>query len=184
MLVSRDAAPSAASRVHRPSKERIMSTVAHQPEQITRAGYERLQTELEHLVTIKRPQIAEELREARDDGTEPGETRPVAEALDDQATLERRIDELEAALAAARIADPPADGVAGIGQRVSIRLAAGRSPIDYDLVGAIEADPPAGRISVSSPIGAALVGRVAGDRVTVVTPGGVRTIEIVAVGRP
>jgi transcription elongation factor GreA len=158
-----------------------MSTVAHRPEPITRAGYERLQAELEQLVTTRRRQIVEELREAREDGTEPGETRPVAEVLDDRAALERRIDELTRALAIATIADPPADGVAGIGKRVSIRLGAGRAPIDYDLVGAIEADPGERRISVASPIGEALVGRRAGERVEVETPGGLREVEIVAV---
>jgi transcription elongation factor GreA len=159
-----------------------MSTAAHQPEQITREGYERLRAELEQLVTIKRRQLADDLREARDDGTEPGENRPVAEALDDHAALERRIDELEAALAFARIAEPPEEGVAGIGQRVSIRLAQGRAPIDYHLVGAIEADPAARRISVESPIGRALVGRRTGESVEVETPGGMRVVEIVAVG--
>ena len=159
-----------------------MSTVVHQSEQITREGYDRLRVELEQLVTIKRRQIAEDLREARDDGTEPGENRPVAEALDDHAALERRIDELQAALAFARIAEPPEHGVAGIGQRVSIRLAPGKAPTDYDLVGAIEADPGARRISVESPIGQALVGRRTGESVEVATPGGTRVIEIVAVG--
>lgn len=158
-----------------------MSTVAHQPEEITREGYERLRAELDQLVTIKRRQIADDLREARDDGTEPGENRPVAEALDDHAALERRIDELEAALAFARIADPPEDGVAGIGQLVSIRLAQGKPPTTYHLVGAVEADPAARRISVASPIGQALLARRAGESVEVETPGGTRVVEIVAV---
>jgi transcription elongation factor GreA len=159
-----------------------MSTVARQPEPITREGYERLRTELEHLVTIKRRQVADDLREARDDGTEPGENRPVAEALDDHAALERRIAELEAALAFARIVEPSPAGVAGIGQRVSIRLAPGAAPLDYHLVGPIEADPAERRISVETPMGQALVGGRAGDAVQVETPGGVRVVEIVAVG--
>lgn len=159
-----------------------MSTAAHQAEPITREGYERLRAELEELVTIKRRQLADDLREARQDGTEPGENRPVAEALDDHAALERRIDELESALAFARIVDPPADGVAGLGQRLSIRLAPGAAPLRYHLVGPIEADPAARRISIESPIGRALVGHRAGDTVEVETPGGVRAVEIVTVG--
>lgn len=133
-----------------------MSTVAHQSEQITREGYERLREELEQLGTIK------------------------PDVLDDPEALERRIEELETALAFARIAEPPQDGAAGIGLRVSIRLAPGTTPIDYHLVGAIEADPAARRISVASPIGQALVGRRPGESVEVETPGGMRRIEIVA----
>ena len=159
-----------------------MSTVAHQPVPITREGFDRLQAELEHLVTAKRREVAEWLRVAKEDGGEPGENLDVAAALDEQAALERRIDELEATLALARIADPPVDGVAGIGQRVQIRLRPGAAPIEYHLVGAAEADPAAGRISVDSPVGQALVGHRAGDTVTVETPGGARVVEIVAVG--
>jgi transcription elongation factor GreA len=159
-----------------------MSTVARQPEPITRAGYERLRAELETLMTIKRREVAEDLREAREDGGGPGENLAVVVALDDQAAVERRIDELSSALASARIADPPADGVAGIGRRVRIRVGGSATPIDYDLVGAIEADAARGRLSVESPIGEALVGRRAGDTVEVETPGGLRAVEIVAVG--
>jgi transcription elongation factor GreA len=159
-----------------------MSTVAHQPLPITREGFDRLQAELEHLVTAKRRELAEWLRVAREDGGEPGENLDVAAALDEQATLERRIDELEATLALARIADPPPDGVAGIGQRVQIRLRPGSAPVEYELVGAAEADPAAGRISVDSPVGQALAGHRAGDTITVDAPNGPRVMEIVAVG--
>jgi transcription elongation factor GreA len=159
-----------------------MSTVARQPEPITREGYDRLRAELEQLVTIRRREVADHLRTAREDGAEPGENVGVAAALDDHAALERRIDELEAALSYTRIAEPPVDGVAGIGQRVTVRLAAGARPVEFDLVGPIEADPDTRRISVESPIGQALVGRRAGDVVEAETPGGRRLVEIVAVG--
>jgi transcription elongation factor GreA len=159
-----------------------LATVARQPEPITREGYERLRAELDHLVTIRRRQLADDLREAREDGAEPGENAGVAAVLDDQATLERRIDELEAALAVVQVVDPPADGVAGIGQRVRLRLAAGADPIEYELVGPLEADPGARRISIDSPVGEALVGRQAGDVVRVDTPRGSRTVEILVVG--
>jgi transcription elongation factor GreA len=120
---------------------------------------------------------------AKEDGGEPGENLAVAVALDEQASLERRIDELEATLALARIADQPVDGVAGIGQRVHIRILPDATPIEYHLVGAAEADPASGRISIDSPVGQALVGHRAGDTVSVETPGGARTVEIIAVGR-
>lgn len=158
-----------------------MSTVVRQPEPITRDGYERLRAELEHLVTVRRREIAEDLREARGDATD-AESIGVSAVLDDQAALERRIDELEAALASVRVVEPAADGVAGLGQRVHVRLAPGAPPVAYELVGPLEADTTSRRISVASPVGEALVGRRAGDVVDVATPLGTKTIEIVSVG--
>ena len=159
-----------------------MPTVVHQPVPITREGLDRLQAELEHLVTVKRREVAAWLRGAREDGGEPGENLDVAAALDEQAALERRIDELEATLALARVAEPPPTGVAGIGRRVEICLEPGGTVIGYHLVGAVEADPAAGRISIDSPVGRAVAGHRPGDVVQVQTPGGARSIEIVAVG--
>jgi transcription elongation factor GreA len=159
-----------------------MSTVEHRPTPITREGHDRLRAELEHLVSVKRRDVAEWLREARDDGTEPGENPDVGLALDEQAGVERRIDELEAILADVSIAEPPDDGVVGLGQRVVIRMAGGRTPIECRIVGAVESDPAAGRISIESPVARALLGRRAGDEVEVETPGGRRLAEVVAVG--
>lgn len=158
-----------------------MSTVARQPEPITREGFERLRAELEHLTTVRRRATAEDLREAREDATDT-ESVGVSAVLDEQAALERRIDELECALASVRVIEPPADGVAGLGQRVEVRLAPGAPPVAYELVGPLEADTTRRRISIASPVGEALVGRRAGDAVDVVTPLGTKTIEIVAVG--
>ena len=159
-----------------------MATVAHQPEPITREGYERLRAELEQLTTVKRREIADWLREAREDGAEPGENPDVGAALEEQVTLERRIDELEAMLAFARIAEPPEPGVAGIGRHVRLRVDDGPESIEYELVGAMEADPATRRISIDSPVGRAVVGGRAGDVVVVETPGGLRSVEILAVG--
>ena len=159
-----------------------MSTDARQAEPITREGFEQLRAELDHLVTIRRRQLADDLREARDDGAEPGENAGVAAALDDQAALERRIDELEAALAISRIVEPPTDGVVGFGQRVRIRLSAGAEPVEYELVGPLECDPERRRISIDSPDCSALIWHRAGDVVEVKTPRGARTVEIVSVG--
>jgi transcription elongation factor GreA len=158
-----------------------MSTVVRRPCLITREGHLRLQDELNRLVSTERRALAEALREAREDGAEP-ENSSVAVALDQLGALECRIGELEAMLSVARIADPPPDGVAGIGRRVQIRMAGGAEPRDYHLVGALECDPERSRISVESPVGEALVGRRAGEVVEVDTPGGLRTVEIVAVG--
>jgi transcription elongation factor GreA len=157
-----------------------MSTVVRRPCLITREGHLRLQDELNRLVSTERRALAEALREAREDGAEP-ENSSVAVALDQLGALECRIGELEAMLSVARVADPPPDGVAGIGRRVRIRVAPATRVLEYVLVGAIEADAATGRISVESPIGEALVGRRAQETVEVQTPGGLRTVEIVAV---
>ena len=159
-----------------------MSAVANQPELITREGYERLTAELEQLKTIRRQQVAGALREARADGGDPGENPAIAEALDASVALERRIEELTAVLAICQIAEPPEPGVVGVGQHVVLRFAPGATPTSYQLVGALEIDPSAGRISVESPVGLAVMGRQAGDRVEVETPRGDRTIEILDVG--
>lgn len=132
-----------------------MSTAAATPELITRKGHERLTAELERLRALRH--------------------------RDDAEAVERRIGELEVTLARTQIAPPPRLGVAGIGQQVRIRIGGG-GPRDCQLVGAAEADPAAGDISVVSPIGRALVGRRAGDLVEVLTPGGPRVVELVSVG--
>jgi transcription elongation factor GreA len=158
-----------------------MSTVASQPGLITREGWERLTAELERLTTIQRQRVADDLRDARDDGSEPGDNAGLAGLLDDQAALERRIEELRTTLSLVTVADPPALGVAGIGQRVRIRIGGG-GPRDCQLVGAVEADPATGGISIASPIGQALIGKRAGETVEVLTPGGIRVVELISVG--
>jgi transcription elongation factor GreA len=160
-----------------------MSTVVRRSAPMTRQGYERLQAELERLVTHERREMAAWLREAKNGGGEPGENPEVAAALAQQAELERRISDLQATLALASIAEP-VDGVAGVGQVVRLRVAGSAVPFEYHLVSPAESDPRHGRISVESPVGEALVGRRAGDVVEVTTPGGARTMEIVAVVSP
>jgi transcription elongation factor GreA len=158
-----------------------MSAVTNQAELITREGFERLTAALEHLKTGRRQEVADALREARADGGDLGENPAVAEALDAAATLERRIEELTAVLAACQIAEPPEPGVVGVGQHMVLRLSPDAAPTTYQLVGALETDPGAGRISTDSPVGRAVMGRQAGDRVKVEAPGGDRTIQIVDV---
>lgn len=158
-----------------------MATVANQPELITRAGYERLSAELDRLTTIHRRRVADDLRDARDDGSAPGENAGLAGLLDDQAALERRIEELRTTLSLVTVADPPPLGVAAIGQQVRIRIGGGGAR-DCQLVGPVEADPATGGISIASPIGQALLGRRAGETIEVVTPGGIRVVELISVG--
>ena len=147
---------------------------------ITPDGYERLQAELDELVSVERAELARWLRNAREDGGEPGENADVAEALEERALLERRIAEVRRRLADARIVEPTADGTVGIGAYVRLRTDDRETRL-YQLVGVAEGDPAHRRLSVDSPVGRALAGRVAGDVVEVEAPSGTRLLEIVAV---
>lgn len=157
-----------------------MSTSVAGPGSITRAGYERLQAELAELIDVERAELARWLRDAREDGGEPGENADVAGALEERALLEQRIAELRRRIAEARIVEPADDGTAGIGAYLTVRIDGGETT-PYQLVGSAEGDPAQRRLSIDSPVGRALAGRVAGDVVEVDAPGGTRRIEIVAV---
>jgi transcription elongation factor GreA len=158
-----------------------VSIAADRSDLITREGSPRLHAELERLVTTARAEIARWLRDARDDGTEPGENPDLSDALEEQALLERQIAELEHRLATARIVEPAADGTAAIGAHVHLRGPSGTTRV-YQLVGALEADPSRRRLSIESPVGQALLGRVAGDAVEVDAPRGRCRFEILAIG--
>ena len=149
---------------------------------MTQEGYERLRRELHTLITTGRSKIAERLRGARDDGGDPAENGELMDALAEQSLLERRINALESRLASARIVQASADGSAGIGSSVRLRTSTG-AIVEYELVGVGEADASAGRISVESPVGQALIGCRAGDRLEVDAPRRPRRLEVVSVGR-
>lgn len=173
-----DAAPARRGVIRTAIEEEVVSTSV--AGSMTRAGYERLQAELDELVTVERVELARRLRDAREDGGEPGENADVAEALEERVLLEQRITELRGRLAEARIVEPADDGTAGIGAYVRLRIDE-REPTLYQLVGSAEGDPAERRLSIDSPVGRALAGRVAGDVVDVDAPGGTRRIEIIRI---
>ena len=147
---------------------------------ITAEGYERRCRELDRLRTDERLRLTELVRDARSDGViddNPG----LVDLLDEQAQLERRIAMLDAQLAAAEIAPPPGEGRAEIGSLVRIRDIASGDVSEYQLVGPFEGDPTNGRVSITAPIGAALIGRQRGARVEVATPRGSVSLEVLGV---
>jgi transcription elongation factor GreA len=146
---------------------------------VTAHGYEQLCAELEALRTIDRPALSEQLREIRADGDRESPT--LFELLEEQEQLERRIGLLEAQVAAARVAVPAGDGTAAIGSCVRVRHCHSGDVADYDLVGSIEPDVGKGRVSISAPVGRALVGRRSGETVVVETPRGRQELEILTV---
>jgi transcription elongation factor GreA len=146
---------------------------------VTADGYEQLCSELEALRTVRRPELTESLREAREE-TDP-DNPALFDLLEEQAQVEARIGFLEAHVAAARIAGPAPDGFAAIGSRVRVRYGDGHELAEYTLVGPIESDVGNGRVSIAAPVGRALLGRRRGETVSVETPGGTSQLVILSV---
>ena len=88
---------------------------------------------------------------------------------------------LEGHLSGVRIAEPTVDGIAGIGSHVRLRDLETAELVEYMLVGAIEANPGEGRVSVDAPVGRALIAATPGDVVNVASPGGELRFEVLAV---
>jgi transcription elongation factor GreA len=161
----------------------VAATFAASVVPITREGHRLLRERLAALTTAGRAEASARIREARADGGNPAENPELIHALQAQEQLERRIAELESQLARAEVIEgSTANGEVAVGTRVRIRgPGAARRPLEYQIVSSIEADPGRGRLSIESPVGAALLGRRAGDTVEVEAPGGVVRFELTAV---
>ena len=155
-------------------------SAADQLSSITREGYERLQAQLEELVSVRRAEVARWVRDARDGGGAPDENVDHAEALEEHALLERQIAGLRQTLALVEVIDYNADGTAGIGAHLRLLMPHG-VVMSCQLVGTAEAEPRRCRISIQSPIGQAIAGRREGDVVEVDAPGGTHRIEILRI---
>jgi transcription elongation factor GreA len=152
---------------------------------ITPAGLERLTEELERLRTDGRREMADRIRHAISTDADASANIDYLAAREEQALLEARIVRLEQRIEKACIAEPDAaNGVLDLGERVLLRDLESGSRLEYELVGSLEADPWAGRISAASPIGRALLGRRPGEVAVVDAPKGRRRLEILAVGQP
>ena len=150
---------------------------------MTRTGYEKLKEELERLKRVERPAITKAIAEARADG-DLSENAEYHAAREQQGFIEGRIKEIEHKLASADVIDParlPNTGKVVFGASVELEDQADGAHVVYQVVGEDEADIRAGRISVTSPIARALVGKTEGEVVDVAAPGGTRSYEIVAV---
>ena len=150
---------------------------------ITRQGHRLLRERLAALTTAGRADASARVRDARADEGDPAENPELMHALQAQEQLERRIAELESQLARARVLEgASANGEVAIGTRVRLRRLEDRgAPLEFRVVSSIEADPGRGRLSIESPVGAALLGRRAGDTVEVMAPRGTLRFEVMAV---
>jgi len=153
---------------------------------MTREGLVKLEEELDNLKVVARKEIAEKIKEAREQG-DLSENAEYDAAKEEQRQIESRIEELEAILRNAEVADEaPADGSGriGIGCRVVVYSFDLDKELDYKIVGSSEASILAGKISNESPIGKQLVGKKAGETVVVELPnGGTTKYEIRLVER-
>jgi transcription elongation factor GreA len=152
---------------------------------VTREGLARLRKELQRLTTVERRAVADRLRHAAASEANRDENGDFRDAKDEQALLERRIALLDERLRAARIVEPrPGNGRVDVGERVRVRDLVSGDRLELELVGALEADPDAGRISVVSPLGKAIVGLRRGQLVDVDTPVGRRRFQVLEVEPP
>ena len=150
---------------------------------LTTRGAELLRQELHRLKTVERHAVISAIAEARAQG-DLSENAEYEAAKDKQGFIEGRIAELESKLAAAQVIDPSkldAGGRVVFGSTVDLEDEASSAEVTYQIVGDDEADLKQGRISISSPIARALIGKEIGDVAEVQAPGGVRHYEIVAV---
>jgi transcription elongation factor GreA len=150
---------------------------------MTIEGAERLRTELHRLKTIERPSVIQAIAEARSHG-DLSENADYDAAKERQGFIEGRIAELESKLANAQVIDPAsidAEGRVVFGATVDLEDGESGDTVTYKIVGDDEADIKHGKISVSSPIARALIGKSEGDTADVQAPGGVRSYDILAV---
>jgi len=149
---------------------------------LTRAGYEKLRRELEFLSKVERPQVVRELLEVAREGRV--EKNPdFKSALMERQRLEKRIKQLQEILANAEVlvgSNLPPHKVRFNSRVRLLNLNTGQEQ-QFTLVGSLEADAGQGQLSMSSPLGRALLGRAAGDRIRLKTPAGPRSYEILEI---
>ena len=150
----------------------------------TQQGYQELVDELQYLKIEKREKIKNDIALARSFG-DLSENSEYDEARNEQAKNEARIKELELLLENAVILDESSidTSIISLGSAVKVENTDLGATFTYDLVGSNESNPMEGKISDQSPIGAALMGKSAGDQVAVETPGGVVHLKVLEVSR-
>ncbi len=149
---------------------------------ITRQGLEKLREELTRLEKEERPKNLKAIEEARGHG-DLSENAEYHAAKDRQSFLEGRINELKSVLGRSEVIEvedgPPERAV--FGRTILLYNVDTDEEVSYQLVGPYESDPEKGKISVTSPLGQALIGREVGDEVKARTPGGIQTYEILEI---
>jgi transcription elongation factor GreA len=149
---------------------------------MTRAGYDKLDTEIKRLKAQERPKIVKEIEAARAHG-DLSENAEFHAAKERQGQIESRIRLIEDKLARAQVIDPSGSAPVDVrfGVTVVLRDSETDEEVTYTIVGEDESDVSNGMISISSPIARALLGRSVDDAVTVRVPKGTREFEVLAI---
>lgn len=150
---------------------------------LTEVGAEKLRVELHEMKTIQRPAVIAAIAEARSHG-DLSENAEYDAAKEKQGFIEGRIVDLESKLSNAQIINPAqldADGACVFGATIDLEDITNDTTVTYQIVGDDEADIKQGKISISSPISRALIGKYQGDVAEVIAPGGTREYEILNV---
>lgn len=148
---------------------------------LTPEGADKLEKELDTLITVRRREVSEQLKRASEVGGNV-DNAEYDEAKRDQSTVEGRIQDLELALRDAVIIPDhttPSETVT-LGSHVEVKDDAGKT-MKYTIVGSLEADPAHGRISNASPVGQALLGKRVGEDAEVEAPSGVQKFTVVKI---
>lgn len=149
---------------------------------VTAVGYARLQEELKNLVRVERPKVVQDIAEARSHG-DLSENAEYDAAKDKQGFVEGRIKELNDKIARAQVINP-ADIVSEkivFGAKVTLIDVDTDAEVTYQIVGEDEAEIKDGKISITSPVGRALIGHRLDEEVSINVPSGVRVYEITAI---
>lgn len=151
---------------------------------LTYEGLKKYEDELENLKVVARKEVAQKIKEAREQG-DLSENAEYDAAKDEQRDIELRIEELEKLLKNVEVVVEEEVGtdVINVGCKVKIENTANKLKFEYKIVGSTEADILQGRISNESPVGAALIGHKKGEKITVETAGGSVTYKIVEIQR-
>lgn len=149
---------------------------------ITKQGFENLKKELARLKTVERPENIKAIEEARAHG-DLSENAEFEAAKDRQGFIEGRINELTYKIASADVIDPEtlSSDTVVFASRVILENVDTEESVEYQIVGPDESDIEKGMISVTSPLGRAMVGKKEGDEITVQAPGGKRCYELVEI---
>ncbi|HRL13964.1 MAG TPA: transcription elongation factor GreA [Aggregatilineales bacterium] len=154
-----------------------------QPQYLTPEGLANLERRLQELKEVRRPQVAERLRLAMEEGGELAENAEYEDAKNEQAFIEGEIIRLETIINSAELIEENTNkDFVGIGSRVTVQEVGGDSQEIYHIVGSAEARPSEGKLSMESPLGKALIGKKKGEKVTVSAPDGKIVFKIVKIG--
>jgi transcription elongation factor GreA len=151
---------------------------------LTKEGYDKIVAELEDLIAIKRPEVAERIKEAISYG-DISENAEYDSAKNEQAELEQKIDKLENMVRKAKIinGDEVSKDKVGLGLTVKVKNPKDERVSEFTIVGSTEANPFEGKISNESPVGAALIGKKKNDALEIQVPDGAVRYEILDIYR-